>query len=128
MGDRAEDPAKTRGPGEGGLSALPRQGTGRRPARDDGSPTRIFKAKLSQKKIASSANPNKDDPSDPESVVLAWARLSGEGIPADYQIPPELLLSTVEVHCKIRCGDHAMGYSLFYGVWEFIYEKVIFWF
>ena len=27
----------------------------------------------------------------------------------------------------IRCGDHSMGYSLFYGVWEFLYEHVVFW-
>jgi len=91
-------------------------------------PTRTYKAKLSLKKVASQANSNKEDASDPEAVVLAWARLSGNDIPKDYQVPPELLLSTVEVHCKIRCGDHAMGYSLFYGVWEFIYEKVIFFF
>jgi hypothetical protein len=32
------------------------------------------------------------------------------------------------VVAKVRCGDHAMGYSLFYGVWEFIYEKVVFFF
>ena len=88
----------------------------------------MFKGKLALHKIASQANPNKDDPNDPESVVLAWARLSGDDIPEEYQIPPELLLTTVEVHCKVRCGDHAMGYSLFYGVWEFIYEKVIFFF
>ena len=27
-----------------------------------------------------------------------------------------------------RCGNRAMGYSLFYGVWEFIYEKIVFFF
>jgi len=39
-----------------------------------------------------------------------------------------LLLTGTEVVAKVRCGDHAMGYSLFYGVWEFIYEKVVFFF
>jgi hypothetical protein len=92
------------------------------------SPTSTYKAKLSLDKIASQATPNKEDASDSEAVVLAWARLSGDGIAESDEVPAGLLLSTVEVHCKIRCGDHAMGYSLFYGVWEFIYEKVIFWF
>jgi hypothetical protein len=91
-------------------------------------PTRTFKARLARNKIASQANPNKEEANDPESVVLAWARLSGKDIPDNYEVPKELLLSTVEVHCKIRCGDHAMGYSLFYGVWEFIYEKIVFFF
>jgi hypothetical protein len=91
-------------------------------------PTRMFKAKLARDKIAYQASPNKDDPTDQEAVVLAWARLHGSDIEEEYRIPPELLLSTVEVHVKIRCGPHAMGYSLFYGVWEFLYEKVIFWF
>ena len=33
-----------------------------------------------------------------------------------------------EVHAKVRCGNRRMGYALFYGVWEFIYEKVVFFF
>ena len=32
------------------------------------------------------------------------------------------------VRAKIVCGDYASGYSLFYGVWEFLYEKVVFFF
>ena len=43
-------------------------------------------------------------------------------------IPPALLQTAgTEVKAKIRCGDHSMGYSLFYGVWEFFYEHLIFW-
>ena len=38
------------------------------------------------------------------------------------------LLTSSGVKAKIYCGDHAAGYSLFYGVWEFLYEKVVFWF
>jgi hypothetical protein len=38
------------------------------------------------------------------------------------------LLSGTEVHSRIRCGNRPMGYSLFYGVWEFLYEKVVFFF
>jgi len=91
-------------------------------------PTSIYKAKLHKDKIAREANPNRDDHNESEPVVLAWARLSGAGIPKDAELPPELLLTGIEVHTKVRCGNHAMGYSLFYGVWEFIFEKVVFFF
>jgi hypothetical protein len=34
-----------------------------------------------------------------------------------------------EVHVRILCGDEPMGYSLFHGVYEWFYEKVVFpWF
>jgi hypothetical protein len=49
-----------------------------------------------------------------------------DDIPLAEQVPPSLLLSGGEVHTRIRCGNRAMGYSLFYGVYEFTYEKVIF--
>ena len=41
---------------------------------------------------------------------------------------PELLVTGTEVHAKVRCGNHALGYSFFYGLWEFLYEKVVFFF
>ena len=47
-------------------------------------------------------------------------------IRSDSQMPTTLLLSGSEVHTRIRCGPRAMGYSLFYGVYEFTYEKVVF--
>jgi hypothetical protein len=37
-------------------------------------------------------------------------------------------VTDVEVKARIRSGDHSLGYSLFYGMWEFLYEKVIFFF
>lgn len=89
-------------------------------------PTSSYRAKLQRSKIASQANMQKDDNNEPEPVVLAWARISGDGILPHEQIPTSLLLSGSEVHTRIRCGDHPMGYSLFYGVHEFLYEKVIF--
>jgi len=49
-----------------------------------------------------------------------------DDITLSEQVTPELLLSGGEVHTRIRCGNRAMGYSLFYGVWEFIYEKLVF--
>jgi hypothetical protein len=107
-------------------------------------PTRIYKGKLLKSKIASEAKPQRDANNEPEPVVLAWVRISPKDIPAgkdasgktkfvkdipdDSVIPPELLLTGVEVRSRIRCGTRAMGYSLFYGVWEFIYEKIVFFF
>ena len=88
--------------------------------------TTSYRAKLRKDKIASQANTQKDDNNETEPVVIAWARVSGDDIPEDRLIPTSLLLSGSEVHTRIRCGNRAMGYSLFYGVYEFAYEKVIF--
>jgi hypothetical protein len=91
-------------------------------------PENIYKGKLSFHKVAQEANPNRDDNNEAEPVVLAWIRISGPDIPEDARIPHNQLLAGSEVHARIRCGLHPMGYSLFYGVWEFIYEKVVFFF
>ena len=96
-------------------------------------PTRKFLGKLRKDKIAGEANVSRDESSssatgESEPVVVAYVRIDGEDIPADRRVPPELLLSGTEVHAKVRCGDRPMGYSLFYGVWEFLFEKVVFWF
>ena len=69
---------------------------------------------------------NADERKQYEQRVLAQA--CRDDIPLDMQIPPGLLLSGSEVHSRIRCGSHPMGYSLFYGVWEFLYEKIVFFF
>jgi hypothetical protein len=91
-------------------------------------PTRTFKGKLYRDKIAGEANPSRDDNNESEPVVIAYVNIDEKNIPAEYRLPQELLLSGAEVHAKVRCGNHAMGYSLFYGVWEFLYEKVVFFF
>jgi hypothetical protein len=91
-------------------------------------PTRTFKGKLARNKIAGEAVPNRDDNNESEPVVLASVRVAGPGIAESDRIPESLLQSGVEVHSKIRCGNRAMGYSLFYGLWEFFYEKVVFFF
>jgi hypothetical protein len=94
-------------------------------------PTRVFKGKLSADKVAHEANPNKEEGSGAEAaepVVLAVVRIEGNDILDKNRLPPELLLSGAEVHAKIRCGNKPMYYSLFYGVWEFIYEKIVFFF
>ena len=51
-----------------------------------------------------------------------------DDIPKEFHLGSEPLVTDVEVRSRIRGGDHSMGYSLFYGVWEFLYEKVIFFF
>jgi len=91
-------------------------------------PTQTFKGKLARRRLAGEASPNREDTNDNESFVAATVRIDGPDIAADDRIPRELLISGTEVHAKVRCGKHAMGYSLFYGVWEFLYEKVIFFF
>ena len=52
----------------------------------------------------------------------------GDDIDPAYRLPRDSLVSNTEVHAKVRCGSHRLGYSLFYGVWEFIYEKIVFFF
>ena len=51
-----------------------------------------------------------------------------ESIPEDERLPEGNRVAGTEVHGKVRCGNHPMGYSLFYGLWEFLYEKVVFFF
>jgi hypothetical protein len=98
-------------------------------------PTATYKGKLARGKIASEANPNRDANNEAEPMALAWVRISprkdkdgNNDIPTDNLVPTHLLLTGTEVHSRIRCGDRPMGYSLFYGVWEFFYERVVFFF
>ncbi len=90
--------------------------------------TRTYRGRLPRTKIAAEASPKGDDATEPEPVVVAYVRIAGSDIPEDSRLPREALLSGAEVRAKVRCGNHAMGYSLFYGVWEFLYDKVVFWF
>jgi hypothetical protein len=89
-------------------------------------PTHSYKGKLARNKISSEANPDQNDHSEQEPVVVAWVRVSGSDIPEGSQLPATMLVTGTDVHSRVRCGNRAMGYSLFYGVWEFLYEKVIF--
>lgn len=91
-------------------------------------PTRTFKGKLKKDQVAAQAQNEKDQHDEPDPVVVAKVRIDGAGIAPGDLIPPELLLTGTEVHARVRCGNRAMGYSLFYGVWEFIYEKIVFFF
>lgn len=89
-------------------------------------PTSTFRGKLHKTKMAVEAVPNRDDHNESEPIVTAYVRVSGEDIPKDMQLPRDQLVTGVEVHAKVRCGNYSSGYSLFYGVWEFLYEKVYF--
>ncbi len=99
-------------------------------------PSRKFIGKLRLDKIGSEALSNKEDKDEAEPSVLAYVRIDNDGVnPTDpnyidkgSMLPPEMLLSGVEVHAKICCDNHPMGVSLFYGVFEFLYEKVVFFF
>lgn len=91
-------------------------------------PTKTFKGKLARKDVGGEAVPNRDNNNESDPVVRASVRIDGDDIAPEDRLPLDLLVTGTEVHAKVRCGSHAMGYSLFYGVWEFFYEKVVFFF
>ena len=91
-------------------------------------PTRTYRGKLYRDKIASEAIPNRDEKDEPEPEVIAFVSIDDPSIDRDYALSREALTSGTEVHAKIKCGKHRLGYALFYGVWEFFYEKVVFFF
>jgi hypothetical protein len=90
--------------------------------------THTYRGKLKRSALAGEAVTHKDENNESEPVITARVRISGKGIAESDQIPMEKVLTGSEVKAKIRCGNRAMGYSLFYGVWEFLYEKVVFYF
>lgn len=90
--------------------------------------TRTYRGVLYKSRLAGEATPNRDDHNESAPVVIAYVSLDDPSIPEDMRVPHSDILTGVEVHAKIRCGNHPMGYSLFYGLWEFLYEKVVFFF
>ncbi len=91
-------------------------------------PTQTYRGRLARHKISGEANPDRTENNESEPMVLAYVTLSGPDIPEDLRVPEGELVAGTEVHSKVRCGNQPMGYSLFYGVWEFLYEKVVFFF
>jgi len=89
---------------------------------------RKYYGRLYEEKISGQAVPNKDDHNETDAIVSAYVKLNGDDYPADKKVPPELFVTGLEVHARVRCGDYAMGYSMFHGVWEWFYEKVVFFF
>jgi len=88
--------------------------------------TKTYRGKLARRDVTQEAVPNKDEHSESDPVVYAYVRVSGDDIPEEDRIPIGNQLAGVEVKAKIRCGPHAMGYSLFYGVWEYLCEKIFY--
>ena len=86
-------------------------------------PTQTFRGRLARRKISPEASQNKDEHNETEPVVYAYVRITGDNIPPSAQIPRVQYLTGVEVRANIRCGTHSMGYSLFYGVVEFLHQK-----
>jgi hypothetical protein len=98
-------------------------------------PSRVYKGKLRLDRIGGEALSNKEDKDEAEPTVLAFVRIDNDDADADlskidaaYLLPHDMAPPGTEVHGKIYCDDHPMGFSLFYGVFEFLYEKVVFFF
>ena len=91
-----------------------------------GSPDSNYKGKLYESEVSQEAVPNKDDHNESAPVVMAYIKVDLEGL--SEQERAVLFVAGQELHVKIRCGNRALGYSLFHGVWEWFYEKVIFFF
>ncbi|MBM3982236.1 MAG: hypothetical protein FJ304_18615 [Planctomycetes bacterium] len=103
-------------------------------------PDTSYEGRLYKDEMAAEAVPNKTDQNENEPVVSAYVKLNipartgapdgfaDPGIARDKWIPEAHLVTGLEVRTRVRCGKHALGYTLFHGVWEWFYEKVIFFF
>jgi hypothetical protein len=89
-------------------------------------PTRTFRGLLYEDRLGGEATPEQDDAHEAEPVVTAYVSIDDPHIPEDRRLPRELMVTGTEVVSKVRCGDAPLGYALFYGVWEFFCEKVLF--
>ena len=87
-----------------------------------------YRGRLYKDDVAAEAVPNKDEHDENEPVVTAYVKLNVKDIPEDKWVPRDMFVTGLEVSARIRCGDHALGYTLFHGVWEWFYEKVVFFF
>ncbi|VTR98608.1 Membrane-fusion protein OS=Singulisphaera acidiphila (strain ATCC BAA-1392 / DSM 18658 / VKM B-2454 / MOB10) GN=Sinac_6851 PE=4 SV=1 [Gemmata massiliana] len=87
-----------------------------------------YRGRLYRDDIAAEAVPNKNEHDENEPVVTAYVKLNVKGIPESQWVPRDLFITGLEVSTRIRCGKHAIGYTLFHGVWEWFYEKVVFFF
>jgi hypothetical protein len=87
-----------------------------------------YGGRLYEDGVSAQAMPNKNEHDETEPVVTAYVKLNLDDFPEDKKIPIDQFVTGLEVSVRIRCGDHALGYSLFHGVWEWFYEKVIFYF
>jgi len=86
-----------------------------------------YRGRLYRSDIGAQAIPSKTDHDETEPVVTAYVKLNLDDF-KEGLIPVDQFVTGLEVRTRIRCGDHALGYSLFHGVWEWFYEKVVFFF
>ncbi|MFO0806477.1 MAG: hypothetical protein U0791_25510 [Gemmataceae bacterium] len=91
-------------------------------------PDTRYLGRLYQDDLAAEAVPNKNEHDENEPVVTAYIKLNLDDIPQEKRVPESQFVAGLEVRTRIRCGDHALGYSMFHGVWEWFYEKVVFFF
>ncbi|WP_439621339.1 hypothetical protein [Gemmata sp.] len=91
-------------------------------------PDQSYLGRLYRSDVSAQAVPNKTDNDEAEPVVTAYVKLNLDDFPADRKIDPRQFTTGLEVRTRVRCGDHALGYSMFHGVWEWFYEKVVFFF
>ena len=91
-------------------------------------PDTSYLGRLYQDEMAAEAVPNKNEHDENEPVVTAYVKLNLDGHPEENRRAANQFVTGLEVRTRIRCGDHALGYSLFHGVWEWFYEKVVFFF
>lgn len=95
-------------------------------------PTQSYRGKLPRHRIAGQVSTSKEDGAEAEPFVTAFVVIDDPTIPPAERLPREVLrggtVAGTEVAAKVRCGPARLGYALFYGIWEFVYEKVIFFF
>jgi hypothetical protein len=91
-------------------------------------PDTRYLGRLYQDDLAAEAVPNKNEHDENEPVVTAYVKLNLDDFPPEKRIPESQFVAGLETRTRIRCGDRALGYSLFHGVWEWFYEKVVFFF
>lgn len=91
-------------------------------------PDDSYRGRLYLDDLSAEAVPNKDEHDENEPVVTAYVKLDVDEIPAELRAPRSQYVTGLEVRTRVRCGDHALGYTLFHGVWEWFYEKVVFFF
>jgi len=91
-------------------------------------PDASYMGRLYRPDVSAQAVPNKTEHDETEPVITAYVKLNLDDFPANLKIPTDQFVTGLEVRTRIRCGDHALGYSMFHGVWEWFYETVVFFF
>lgn len=91
-------------------------------------PDTSYEGRLYRDEMGAEAVPNKNEHDENEPVVNAYVKLDVDAIAAENRVPRNHMVTGLEVRTRVRCGKHALGYTLFHGVYEWFYEKVIFFF